>query len=161
MGGVQNGVRLRYMTEAEYESFRRRAVADYAAFNVEAGNWDAEGAPERAAAEQEKLLPHGIATPGHHLFTARDGDTVVGTLWIAERGEGTGRFAYIYEIHVAESLRGKGYGEAIMRAAEGEADALGVDTIKLNVHAHNAAARSLYTKLGYGEATILMTKRLT
>ncbi|GAA4023926.1 hypothetical protein GCM10022247_55440 [Allokutzneria multivorans] len=161
MSGEQSGVRLHPMTEAEYEPYRRRSIENYAAINVEAGNWGAERAQELAEAEYAELLPQGRTTPGHHHFTARDGDSVVGTLWIAERDERTGRFAYVYDIHVDEGARGKGHGEAIMRAAEAEARALCVDAIKLNVHGHNVAARSLYAKLGYGEVNILMTKRLT
>ncbi|WP_086826932.1 GNAT family N-acetyltransferase [Allokutzneria sp. NRRL B-24872] len=161
MSGAQDGVRLHPMTEAEHEPYHRRAIENYAAINVEAGNWGAERAQGLAEAEYAELLPDGPATPGHHFFTARDEDTVVGTLWIAERDERTGRFAYIYDVRVDEGARGKGYGEAIMRAAEAEAGALGVDAIKLNVHGHNVVARSLYAKLGYGEVNILMTKRLT
>jgi GNAT superfamily N-acetyltransferase len=55
---------------------------------------------------------------------------------------------YIKELYVAESGRGQGVGEALMRAAAGEALALGCATIKWQVADWNATARAFYAKLG-------------
>jgi ribosomal protein S18 acetylase RimI-like enzyme len=55
---------------------------------------------------------------------------------------------YIKELYVAESGRGQGIGEALMRAAAGEALALGCATIKWQVADWNTKARVFYEKLG-------------
>jgi ribosomal protein S18 acetylase RimI-like enzyme len=55
---------------------------------------------------------------------------------------------YIKELYVAESGRGQGIGESLMRAAAGEALALGCATIKWQVAAWNTHARAFYEKLG-------------
>jgi len=55
---------------------------------------------------------------------------------------------YIKELYVAESGRGQGIGEALMRAAAGEALTLGCATIKWQVADWNTAARAFYEKLG-------------
>ena len=55
---------------------------------------------------------------------------------------------YIKELYVAESGRGHGIGEALMRAAAREAAALGCATIKWQVAEWNTNARSFYERLG-------------
>jgi GNAT superfamily N-acetyltransferase len=55
---------------------------------------------------------------------------------------------YIKELYVAGSGRGQGIGEALMRAAAGEALALGCATIKWQVADWNTKARVFYEKLG-------------
>ncbi|MFB9905362.1 GNAT family N-acetyltransferase [Allokutzneria oryzae] len=154
-------VQLHGMTDEEYVAFERETIASYAALSVESGKWAEELALGLAEAEHAKLLPDGPATPGHHLYTARDGNLVVGVLWIAERTDSSGRSAYVYDIRVKEPLRGKGYGEALMRAVEDKAHALCVEFVQLHVHGTNTVARSLYGKLGYDETSVVMTKRLS
>ena len=55
---------------------------------------------------------------------------------------------YIKELFVPESARGQGAGEALMRAAAGEALALGCATIKWQVAEWNTHARAFYERLG-------------
>jgi ribosomal protein S18 acetylase RimI-like enzyme len=55
---------------------------------------------------------------------------------------------FIKELYVAESGRGQGIGEALMRAAAGEALALGCATIKWQVADWNTRARAFYERLG-------------
>ena len=65
-------IELRPMTQAEYEIYRSRAVAEYAEDKVLAGNWPEEGAIERSAKEYEHYLPLGLATPDNTLCTLVD-----------------------------------------------------------------------------------------
>jgi ribosomal protein S18 acetylase RimI-like enzyme len=55
---------------------------------------------------------------------------------------------YIKELYIAEPGRGRGIGEALMRAAANEALALGCATIKWQVADWNTNARAFYEKLG-------------
>jgi GNAT superfamily N-acetyltransferase len=55
---------------------------------------------------------------------------------------------FIKELYVAESGRGQGIGEALMRAAAGEALALGCATIKWQVAEWNTRGRAFYERLG-------------
>lgn len=55
---------------------------------------------------------------------------------------------YIKELYVAESGRGHGIGEALMRAAAREAVALGCASIKWQVAEWNTNARTFYERLG-------------
>lgn len=153
-------IRLDPMTENELETYLDTAVTSYAEVKVSAGNWPEEGSLQRAVHEFAELLPDGVATSGHHLYTARDGDLEVGVIWFAERPHGSGCIAYIYDVAIEPELRGRGYGEAVMRSAEREVRSAGLDTVQLHVFAQNSVARSLYRGLGYVETNIVMAKAL-
>jgi ribosomal protein S18 acetylase RimI-like enzyme len=55
---------------------------------------------------------------------------------------------YIKELYVAESARGRGAGEALLRAAARAAVSLGCATIKWQVAEWNTRARAFYERLG-------------
>jgi ribosomal protein S18 acetylase RimI-like enzyme len=55
---------------------------------------------------------------------------------------------YIKELYVAESARGKGAGEALLRAAATDAVSLGCAAIKWQVAEWNTRARAFYERLG-------------
>jgi ribosomal protein S18 acetylase RimI-like enzyme len=157
-------VELDRMTDAEFEVFVERAVPAYAVSKVRAGNWNADDALQRAAGEFQALLPLGLGTADHHLYTVREAigsaGRVVGSLWLAEV-PGARRTAYVYDIFIDEAFRGRGLGEATMGAAEAESLRLGVDELKLHVFADNTQARALYEKLGYQVTNLNLSKRLT
>lgn len=153
-------VRLDPMTDEEFTTYYREAIAAYAESHVKTRSWPANGAQERAAEEHAKLLPQGLATPGHHLYTARDDDHRVGTIWFAERPHGAGQVAYIYDVQIDPELRGNGYGTAVIQAVEEQALAIGLYTVRLHVFGDNRVARSLYHKLGYIETNVVMAKQL-
>ena len=155
-------VELRPMTKAEFADYRAYAARNYADEKVRAGNWSAEEATRLAEETLDMLLPEGVATPEHHLFTIEGDDgTPVGRLWLAERIEANAdRHAFVYEILIFNDYRRQGYGRAAMAAAEAKARELGLDKIKLHVFGHNTAARALYADLGYAETNVMMEKRL-
>ena len=153
---------LRLMTDAEFADYRAHAVHNYADEKVRAGNWVAEEAYRLAEEALDMLLPAGVATPEHHLFTIEsERGLSVGWLWLAERVEANAdRHAFVYEILIFDDFRRQGYGRAAMEAAEAKVLELGLDTIKLHVFGHNAAARALYADLGYAETNVMMEKSL-
>ncbi|KAK5126551.1 hypothetical protein LTR85_009485 [Meristemomyces frigidus] len=57
---------------------------------------------------------------------------------------------YIYEIHLAESHRGKGMGKHFMNLAEEVARRVGVEKVMLTCFVSNTKAREFYERLGYG-----------
>lgn len=69
--------------------------------------------------------------------------------------------AWIYDIEVMEDHRGKGYGRAILHAAEQETLKNGVNSIGLNVFGTNTVARSLYESAGYEITAQQMQKEIT
>ena len=65
---------LRAMRDDEYEAFHSKLVTEYAAVNVEAGNWLPEESVELSRKELEKLLPQGRDTPRVLLRAAENSD---------------------------------------------------------------------------------------
>jgi putative heme iron utilization protein len=85
-------VNVRRMTATEFDAFRKRAIKEYAAEHVRAGDWSADRAEELAAQETDALLPQGVDSPGMFLLVAETAHAeVVGIVWVAlERPEGEG-----------------------------------------------------------------------
>ncbi len=154
---------LEPMTETEFRLYRQRLIREYAAEKVRAGNWSAEESLSRSEQETDQLLPDGLKTKEHYLFSIRD--TVlpqsVGILWFAVVHSGSKPSAFVYDIEIEEALRGKGYGTQALKALEERVKLLGIDKIRLHVFGFNYAARALYEKLGYAITNINMEKRFS
>jgi ribosomal protein S18 acetylase RimI-like enzyme len=149
------------MTEAEFDEFFAHSIRNYADSHVAAGNWSSEEAEERAAAAGASLLPAGFATEDMLFLMAEAPGGVVGWLWLAlpsrdgDRGD-----AWVYDIEVVGDQRGKGYGRALLAAAETELRARGVAAVSLQVFGYNLAAKQLYETSGYRLTSQLMRKEL-
>lgn len=85
------------------------------------------------------------------LLVARDGDSVLGTLTLAVFRIPSGVRAWIEDVVVDESARGRGIGEALtMRAVEIARDA-GARSVELTSRPTREAANRLYRRLGFEE----------
>jgi GNAT superfamily N-acetyltransferase len=153
-------VRLEPMTQEQYDAYRASAEEDYASSIAESGSMAAESARRKAADDFARLLPDGLATAGHHLFAAYDGDEHVGMLWLRIEDKPDGLHAFGFDFSVRESLRRGGYGRAIMVAAEELCRERGVASVGLNVFGQNAGARSLYEQMGFEVTSVQMRKWL-
>ncbi|MGH3479347.1 MAG: GNAT family N-acetyltransferase [Nocardioidaceae bacterium] len=153
-------VRLELMSSEQYEAWLPSAIEGYAQQTSDSGLMAIEPARESAVKQFASLLPDGVATPGHHLLLAYDGEQVVGDLWLRIHDEWSARRAFVFNVEVDESQRGRGYGRAIMTAGEDYARQQGVVAMALNVFVQNDVARSLYDKLGYRVTNVNMQKEL-
>jgi ribosomal protein S18 acetylase RimI-like enzyme len=90
------------------------------------------------------------------LVAEADGEAV-GILWLGPAPSPRTGW-WIYDIHVVAAQRRRGYGRALLEAAEREAQRRGADSIALNVFGGNDAARRLYESSGYDVAAIVMRK---
>lgn len=153
---------LRPMTDAEYDAFYSKLIKEYAELNVAAGNWTEEDAIELSEKDSAKLLPEGRDTPRMLLYSADNSHgEYVGYVWVGlERGGVASAGAWIYDIEVSELYRGKGYGRALLKAAEKETIKNGVYKIGLNVFGPNKVARNLYESAGYEITQLQMSKNL-
>ncbi|ELK45670.1 GNAT family N-acetyltransferase [Halobacillus sp. BAB-2008] len=145
------------MRNEEFHQYRELSVREYAEEKVRAGNWKEEEALEKSEEQFRQLLPDGVNTVDHYLFTMQEDGEAVGVIWLYRQ---TPEKGFIYDIKVDESKRGFGHGKRAMRALETEAEKLGLSTIGLHVFGHNKIARRLYEKLGYIETNISMEKKL-
>jgi len=120
---VANGASVGFMdwnTPADFEGFWRGIVAEVAAGRI-------------------------------LLFVARDGNGIVGTAQLHPVGKpNQPHRAEIAKVLVHSRARRRGIGEALMRAAEAAALALGRDLLVLDTD-EAGAARRLYSRLGWTE----------
>lgn len=155
-------VSLEPMTQAEFDVWLPRVIVEYAHEHVVDGRWSEEEAVDKSRAEHETLLPQGLATPDHHLWSiVRSEDRKpVGILWVNMQQKPKPHL-FVYNIEVYPDFRRRGYAEAAMKELEVVARRMGAETIRLHVFGHNTAARPLYVKLGYEPTNIVMAKPLT
>ncbi len=153
---------MRPMSSTEFDAFREREIRGYANEQVSAGNWTQDEAESRSAEQTDSLLPLGIETPGTLLLIAETPEGVqIGHVWVAlQRPPGSGSRAWIYDIEIEPEHRGKGFGRALLVAAEEETARHGISKIGLNVFGSNTTARSLYESAGYQVASTQMYKEL-
>ena len=155
---VATGVVLSPMTAERYPRFAAESEAGFAGDLVASGRYT----PEEAAAESHRQmvleLPHGRETEGQELFTASVDGVEVGILWLGMRERDGRPHAFILDIEVPADQRRRGYGRAMMLAAEREARRLGAHSIGLHVFGFNSGAIELYEGLGYRrvEETVLL-----
>ena len=114
---------------------------------------DAEAKVERDVAA---VLPDGLATQGTRIWMVEDDGRKVGTVFVGLRDAG----AWLYDITIDESERGRGVGRAALTALEDELRALGHTTVGLNVWGANEVARGLYRSLGWIEESVHMRRQL-
>jgi len=140
-------VELRPMTWEQHDAFRLRVERDRA----------------DAAADVGRLLPEGIATPGHLLWTAYDGagGGEVAQLWLQLRPRPDGLQAFVLDLFVPPALRGLGWGRAVALAALVAGRDLGASEVAVSLLGTDAAARALADGLGFRVAARTMVKRLT
>ena len=153
-------VRLLPMTESEFKTYLEKAIPEYAADKMGAGDWSEEEALERSYKSHQELLPQGVKTENNYLFRVQveESGEKVGIIWM--KHETPRLHGFIYDIALDESQRGKGYGKHTMLALEEFAKELGLETIGLHVFAYNTVAMRLYKGLGYRVTSQNMIKRL-
>ncbi|MCC9305806.1 GNAT family N-acetyltransferase [Kitasatospora sp. RB6PN24] len=162
MTKLMRAVRLEPMTEDEFGPWADPQIARYAEAKVRAGAWSPEEAPAKSRENFHRYLSKGLATPGHHVWVARDGVTGerVGTLWLEIRSSAAHSEAYVCYVEVDETHRGKGYGRAVMDAGAEAARRLGAASMALNVFEDNTTAYNLYSALGYRTTSRIMRLEL-
>lgn len=169
-------VHLEPMTEPDFATYLEHAQADYAANIVASGLLPAVGARQKSADDFAKLLPDGLDTPGQFLWTAfagpeetrevdpdgnENGDrTEVAMIWLGIELRSNGWHAFGFDFSVKQSLQRRGYGRAVMAAAEQICRDRDVVSIGLNVFGSNPGARMLYEQEGFEVTATLMRKDL-
>jgi ribosomal protein S18 acetylase RimI-like enzyme len=150
---------LRPLSQSEFDTRIAALRLAYAEDEVRAGHGSVTEVAVRVERQFAELLPDGLATEGQLLFAGEVAGEAVGFLWIslptADRPQ-----AWILEISVDEPHRRRGYGRALMLAAEDELRARGVTRLGLNVFGHNPGALRLYESLGFETTSRQMSKAL-
>jgi ribosomal protein S18 acetylase RimI-like enzyme len=95
--------------------------------------------------------------PNSTVLIGRDGDEIVATSMVGHDGHR----GWVYYVATDPKLRAKGYGRAIMNAAEDWLRAAGIPKLQLLVRRENAGVAAFYQSIGYEEAqTVVFAKWL-
>ena len=92
-----------------------------------------------------------VSSEASVLLVAEDDGVIVGSLTLALFRIPTGLRAWIEDVVVDESARGRGVGEALNLAALARARAGGATTVDLTSRPSREAANRLYQRLGFEE----------
>jgi RimJ/RimL family protein N-acetyltransferase len=149
---------LRAVQPDEFAAWAAASTARYVEDMVANGGMTRAAATAKAARDQSAFLPAGLETPGQGIYFIVDAQRgeAIGRLWLGERPPAL----FVYEIWLAESVRGHGLGRQAMWLVEAEARRRGLQAVELNVFGGNARARHLYVSLGYQEVAVYMRKPL-
>ncbi len=130
--------------------------------SVRAGFWSEAEAVDRSRQEHEKLLPDGVATKDHFIYTIQEAERgrAVGVLWLMVNLASPRPSGFIFDLEIDEPYRRKGYAREAMLELERLARQMGLRQLGLQVFAHNTGARTLYESLGYGVASLNLLKDL-
>jgi len=155
-------VQLVPMTPEEFEVFLERDIREYAQERVRAGFWSEAEALARSRKEHRALLPDGLKSRYHHLYSIQDseGGEAVGALWLKTDFDSSRASGFIFNLEIHEPFRRRGYGRQAMLELENLARSMGLRQLGLHVFAHNQGARALYDGLDYTIASINMLKDL-
>jgi ribosomal protein S18 acetylase RimI-like enzyme len=148
------------MRDDEFAAWLPLMHERYAADMVEQAGMSQERAAAKAADDVERLFPGGVPSAQHSVYVIEADGEPAGDLWLAQREETMEPCLFVYDIHLDEQYRGRGYGRAAMVFAEEEARRRGIDRVALNVFGGNEVARGLYRSLGYEENAVAMSKKV-
>jgi len=152
-------LQLTPMTRAEFAAWRDGAQGDLADELVAVGVEEA-AAGSRASSMLSDLLPDGLETKNHHLWTARRGHEQVGVVWfsLCERVGGTE--AVVHDVLVEAPWRGLGLGRELMESIEAFVRDEGATSVVFRIFGHNRAGKTLCESMGYQVASTTMRKSL-
>lgn len=148
------------MSAERFERFAAESERGFAEELAATGRISLEDAVEEARRQFRTELPDGVDSDGQELFTAAVDDEEVGVLWLGLRTRGGAPHAFVLDVAVDPAHRRRGYGRALMHAAEREARRMGAASLGLHAFGTNTAAVTLYEQLGYRRLQELVVKTL-
>jgi ribosomal protein S18 acetylase RimI-like enzyme len=119
-----------------------------------------------AAGYLDYLLETGRDRQGKMFVWEEEGAGIVGfvSVWIRRDMDAlestVNEYGYVTDLVVTETHRRRGIGKALLEAAERHTAACGVQHIRINVLATNAAAIEAYHRVGFADFLISLRKRV-
>ena len=153
---------LHPITESEYPSWFSNHTQSYAADKIRAKQWSEKGALEQAKNDTQRFLTAGVNTPNNYLchIVDQDSGVRVGALWWCLSERFGRRVAFVFDIHIHQEYRRRGYATETLRHLEKRANVDNLDAISLHVFAFNKNAIQLYKKMGFATTSMSLTKEL-
>lgn len=148
IGERQRDVRLVDATEAEAEQMLGRTRARGLAALTATGSSE-DQARVLMREQHAKLLPEGIATPGHRfVWVCSPTGERLGECWFGPLF-GSQTDWYVFDVEIDEAHRGHGLGQAAMAAVAAACRSAGAGRLGLSVASDNARAIAAYRAVGF------------
>ena len=141
--------------DAEYADFAERQVVEYANQLARAGEVTEGDSLAVAGQRLRALLADELRAAGHQFFVARSAIVKprIGWVWISPApaflGPNRAGTRWLSQLTIEETVRGRGWGRALLNATERHLLQMGVEQLWLRVFDWNTAARALYDSQGY------------
>jgi RimJ/RimL family protein N-acetyltransferase len=119
------------------------------AVGSEAQGWLITIGDWRSAADERRFLRSLRRYPHAAVFVAETDEGIVGRLSVSRDPHPASAHVADVGVMIARDYRRRGFGRALMRAAETWAREAGVRKLELHVFPHNEPAIALYESLGY------------
>jgi ribosomal protein S18 acetylase RimI-like enzyme len=150
------------MTNEEFQRFLEHDIREYAVERTQAGYWSEQEAMEESRKAHLELLPDGLLTADHYLYTIRESTSgeAIGAIWMRATMNSPRPSGFILDLEIDAPFRRKGYAKQAMLELEEIARRMGLQQLGLHVFTHNDGARALYENLGYSVASLNMLKPL-
>jgi RimJ/RimL family protein N-acetyltransferase len=127
---------------AQLVELAREVGSETEGWLITVGDW-------RSAADERRYLRSLRRYPHAAVFVAETDTGIVGRLSVARDSHPASAHVADVGIMIAREHRRRGFGRALMRAAESWALEAGVRKLELHVFPHNTPAIALYESLGY------------
>lgn len=110
--------------------------------------WVRSGLPyQPLGRDSEERILEQLERGSSIYLVAEDGGKIVGVVLVTHDL----RKGWLNRLAVAPEEQGKGIARELVRRAEEELSALGINIFAVQVHAHNHRSRKLFAELGYHE----------
>lgn len=148
------------MSVETFEKFKTESQSTYATNLAAVEVIPYDEALKNASEQFDKLVPNGTATSGQAFFDVIESssDQSIGFLWLGFQTRFGRKIASINDISIAPKNRGKGFGKALMKLVEEEAQKAGATRVRLHVFHSNQVAKSLYLAMGFEPTNLDMRK---
>jgi len=153
-------IEFRKLSRDEVSSYRKVRLEDYAQDIARNYNRPIDEVRVEAKKQVKQILNHGLSTKGNFLYNVINRKTgeAVGFVWF--KVDEAKKSAFLYDILIHETYRGKGYGKKTMELLETKLRRMGITQLGLHVFGHNHVAIQLYKKQGFYTASFNMQKDL-
>lgn len=114
------------------------------------------------AQNYKRELLETIGKQHGEILIAKEGNKVVGLVawFLEEEYEFDEPYGYISDIVVSESYRGQGIGQQLLDEAMSQIKNTGVKRVHIGVLLANTETKNFYTKNGFSDYSVEMTKEL-
>lgn len=149
------------MSAEQFRIYAAHTGAGYAADIQLTYNHPQDRTLAQRSRSMTELLPQGIETPKHYLFTLHDAENnQIGVLWFGTYMEFGATTLFIYDLEILPNAQRRGHATEVLRMIERWAAINDVSRLELNVVANNHAAQAFYRANGLMQCEITMAKQL-